>query len=453
MDFFGSRLTAQFQNFIILFSQPQRNMSQAVFNYFNNFMSFDKDYKFEQWTEKTPTKNVSIVEFNGFKKIEEMKKLFEECGDAIKPEFKLNTIFPNVLDYKLRGILSIAQQFNLTDENIEQFLEYGTKQKEQPSLEVFKKRLLDYFTDNKMKIKVFNSVFPHGVHEKSQGKVKEDIKGVDMIYLQKIGSSFEAVLDAICKGKSEQEVYMIVKQQVFNKIKETLPKGSSKSFGQTISSINVEEMIELERIQTPTDEQKERKKQIKKIIDGYKDEVKKWVSDVISELTLTQRLMAVINEGLTYTGLERKHLSGYHKKYLEIITQINEVKNHKIESNNDLIEFSKFIIDLGNNIFGTGKGQLLLQDAKANVKTLLSKKDAKAFDEDQEIPQESIDKLFEAKAEQSKTKAILKVVNANSIPQNVKVALGIYVTNMFFEEVQKVCYNKNWEKRTIYVKL
>lgn len=428
-------------------------MSQAVFNYFNNFMCFNKDYKFEQWTEKTPTKNVSVVEFDGFKKIDEMKELFEKCDETMTPEAKLNSIVPTVLDYKLRGILSIAQQFILKDENVEQFLEYDTKQKEQPSLEIFKKRLLDYFADDKMKIKVFNHVFPHGVHEASQKKTKEDIKGVDMIYLQKVGSSFEQALDAICKGKTEQEVYAAVKTHVFNKIKETLPKGSSKSFGQTISSINVEEMIELEHIQNPSDAQKDRKKQIKKAVDGYKDEVKKWVSDVISELNLTQRLMSVINEGLTYSNLERKTLAGYYRKYLDIMTQMNDVKNHTIESNKDLIEFSKFVIDLGNSIFGAGKGQLLLQDAKANVKTLLSKKDAKAFDEDQEIPQESIDKLFEAKSEQSKTKAILKVVNTTSIPQNVRVALGIYVTNMFFEEVQKVCFNKNWEKRTIYVKL
>lgn len=428
-------------------------MSQAVFNYFNNFMCFNKDYKFEQWTEKTPTKNVSVVEFDGFKKIDEMKELFEKCNETMTPEAKLNSIVPTVLDYKLRGILSIAQQFILKDENVEQFLEYGTKQKEQPSLEIFKKRLFDYFADDKMKIKVFNHVFPHGVHEASQKKTKEDIKGVDMIYLQKVGSSFEQALDAICKGKNEQDVYAVVKTHVYNKIKETLPKGSGKTFGQTISSINVEEMIELEHIQNPSEAQKDRKKQIKKAVDGYKDEVKKWVSDVISELNLTQRLMSVINEGLAYSNLERKTLAGYHRKYSEIMAQMNDIKNHTIESNKDLIEFSKFIIDLGNSIFGTGKGQLLLQDAKANVKTLLSKKDAKAFDEDQEIPQESIDKLFEAKAEQSKTKAILKVVNATSIPQNVRVALGIYVTNMFFEEVQKVCYNKNWEKRTIYVKL
>lgn len=428
-------------------------MSQAVFNYFNNFMCFNKDYKFEQWTEKTPTKNVSVVEFDGFKKIDEMKELFEKCDETMTPEAKLNSIVPTVLDYKLRGILSIAQQFILKDENVEQFLEYGTKQKEQPSLEIFKKRLLDYFADDKMKIKVFNHVFPHGVHEASQKKTKEDIKGVDMIYLQKVGSSFEQALDAICKGKTEQEVYAAVKTHVFNKIKETLPKGSSKTFGQTISSINVEEMIELEHIQNPSEAQKERKKQIKKTVDGYKDEVKKWVSDVISELNLTQRLMSVINEGLTYSNLERKTLASYYRKYLDIMAQMNDVKNHTIESNKDLIEFSKFVIDLGNSIFGVGKGQLLLQDAKANIKTLLSKKDAKAFDEDQEIPQESIDKLFEAKSEQSKTKAILKVVNTTSIPQNVRVALGIYVTNMFFEEVQKVCFNKNWEKRTIYVKL
>lgn len=428
-------------------------MSQAVFNYFNNFMCFNKDYKFEQWTEKTPTKNVSVVEFDGFKKIDEMKELFEKCDETMTPEAKLNSIVPTVLDYKLRGILSIAQQFILKDDNVEHFLEYGTKQKEQPSLEIFKKRLLDYFADDKMKIKVFNHVFPHGVHEASQKKTKEDIKGVDMIYLQKVGSSFEQALDAICKGKTEQEVYAAVKTHVFNKIKETLPKGSSKTFGQTISSINVEEMIELEHIQNPSEAQKDRKKQIKKAVDGYKDEVKKWVSDVISELNLTQRLMSVINEGLTYSNLERKTLASYYRKYLDIMAQMNDVKTHTIESNKDLIEFSKFVIDLGNSIFGTGKGQLLLQDAKANVKTLLSKKDAKAFDEDQEIPQESIDKLFEAKSEQSKTKAILKVVNTTSIPQNVRVALGIYVTNMFFEEVQKVCYNKNWEKRTIYVKL
>ena len=427
-------------------------MSQAVFNYLNNFMAFDKDYKFEQWTEKTPSKNVSVIEFDGFKKIDEMNKLFEECGDAIKPEYKINTILPNVLDYKLRGILSIAQQFNLTDDNIEQFLEYNTKQKERPSLEVFKKRLLDYFADDKMKIKVFNTVFPHGVHEASQKKTKEEIKGVDKIYLQKIGSSFDVVLEAICKGVSEQDIYTLVKKTVFEKIKESLPKGSAKTFGQTISQINVEEMIELERVKEPSDAQKDRKKQIKKMVDGYKDEVKKWISETMSELSLTQRLMIVINEGFAYAGLDRKHLASYYKQYNEIMTKINSIKANKIESNKDLIEFSKYVINLGNSIFGQDKGQLLLQDAKANVKTLLSKKDSKAFDEDQEIPQESIDKLFETKSEQSKTKAILKVVNSTAIPQNIKIAIAIHVTNMFFEEVQKVCYNKNWEKRTIYVK-
>lgn len=151
-------------------------MSQTTANFFNSFIKFDKDFKFELYKDELKNKNVSVLEFDLLKKVEELDKKFEEINDGTRQEYKLNMILPSIMNYKLRGILSIAQQINFTEDNIDSFLEYSTKQKSPPTLQTYKKSIFDLCLSDKMKIKIFNTVFPHGLHNASQSKEAKDIK-------------------------------------------------------------------------------------------------------------------------------------------------------------------------------------------------------------------------------------------------------------------------------------
>ena len=427
-------------------------MSQTVVNFFNNFIKFDKDFKFELYSDKDITKNASIIDFSIFNKINELDEAFEKIDNSTRLEYKLNTVLPTIMNYKLRGILSIAQQINFTESNINQFLEYETKQKPTPTLESYKNLLFDYCLSDKMKIKIFNNVFPHGLHTASQAKDKKDIKGVDKIYLQKIGFVFDKVLDMICKGKDDTTVLEYVKTLITDKHASQLSGTAKKQFISTISKIDINETIDLLQIEEPTEEDKEKQKNLFKSFKQYNNEIQEWIPDVIDEILFTMRLLNIISEGLNYNKLDRKCLSSYYKQYIDNITKVRDLTKIKIENNADLIKFSKAMIDTMNLVFNNDKGVSILQDAKANVRSLLSKKDAKAFDNREELSAESIEKLFEPKNEISTVKTLIKIINTKNIPYNVKIALAIYITNEFYELIEKESYKKNWQKKTFYIK-
>ena len=440
-------------------AETVQKTNQTIINYLNNVIKFDKDFKFEEYNDKKckneegKEKNISIIEFNKFSIIGDIEKKFNEIDKNVKPDFKLTQIIPNILNYKLRGILDISQQFTFDDSNIDQFIEYETKTKPIPTLEEYVNSIKSYVLSDKMKIKIFNCVFPHGIHQKSINKTEEEIKGVDKIYVQKIGVLFDKVLDLICKGKDEKTIMESIKVLVADKYKKTLSTLSArKQFDSTISSINIEEIMNITGITDPNQEQKEQQKKLIKDIRGYKEEVQKWISDVIIEIQYAKRLNIVITEGLTQNELERKSLLNYYKTYVDYLQRIQSLANQKVLNNNDFIQFSRLVINTGNSIFGDKKGLPILIDAKANIKSLLSHKDSKAFDEGSDLPEETIKNLFEAKKESSRIKSLTKIIDSKTIPQNTKIALGIYITNEFYETIEKEIYNKQWSRRTFYIK-
>ena len=422
--------------------------SRNIISYFNNVMKFDKDYKFEEYDEKT-SKNGTIVDFNEFSMIPEMIKKFEECDENIRPEFKLTTILPTILNYKLRGILDISQQFVFNDSNLGSFIEYDTKQKPIPTLEGYVDSIKSLCKSDKMKIRIFNLVFPHGIHEKSKLKSEKDLKGIDKIYLQKIGILFDKVLELICKGKDEKIVTDTIKQIIAEKV----CKGPSKNqFKSTISGINIENIIETIESTEETPEMKEKQKALQKTIKSYKEEVQQWILETVQEIRLAKKVFMVIYEGLEQNGLDKKSLMNYYKKYLDQLSMIQSLGNQSVKDNFEFVSFCRLVINTGNEVFGDNKGISLLIDSKANIKTLLSRENSKKFDNGEDLDDESVMKLFETKNETTRTKYLQRIIESKSVPLNIKVALGIYITNQFYELVQKESSNKSWQRRTFYVK-
>ena len=188
-------------------------MAQTIINYYNSYVKFDEAVKFEELDEKTKQKSVLKITFDTLKKIEEIDGMFKECGDTMKSDYKLNAVVPKITDYKLRGALSIAQQFNLDDSVISKFLNYSIKEKPVPTLESYRDAIFKYCLSDDVKVKVFNTIFPHGVHDSSKGKEEKDLKGVDHIYLQGIGECFDKLLEECISSKSgvnEQKVIEII---------------------------------------------------------------------------------------------------------------------------------------------------------------------------------------------------------------------------------------------------
>jgi len=434
--------------------ETPKKSNQAILSYLNNVMNFEKDFKFEEYDEKKckhengEEKNVSVVEFKNLGLISEMNSKFTDVDESVRQEYKLREIIPTILNYKLRGILDISQQIGFSDANLDQFIEYQTKQKPIPTLESFTQMIKIFCTSDKMKIKLFNLIFPHGIHEKSMGKIESEIKGVDKIYVQKIGVHFESVLEAICKLKSESEIINLVKSLVAEQIGKTMTIGNRKTFLATINGINLQETIRI----LEDESQKEEQKAMQKRICGYKSEVKDWILQSKSEIGNAKRLQTIILQGLEQNGLEKKVLISYFKNYMESVQKIQSLASVKVENNADFVQFCRLVTNTGNSIFGDKKGFQILIDSKANIKQLLSHKDAKKFDEGEDLSEESIKNLFEQKKEVSRIKSIQKIINSKLIPQNLKIALGIYITNEFYEVIQKESYNKSWQRRTFYVK-
>lgn len=257
----------------------------------------------------------------------------------------------------------------------------------------------------------------------------------------------------ICKGKDDESVLQFVKNIVTDKYTSQLSSKSAKNqFIAASSKIDIEDIIDVLQ-NAETEEEKVHQKELIKTIKTYNKDIQDWIYDVVNETVLSKKLIGVITEGLVYNQLDKKSLLGYYKTYSEMLQRVRKLATEKVESNKDFIDFSKLVINTFNDLFGEGKGIQILQEIKANIRGLLNKKDVKIFDNGENLSEESIQKLFEPRSELMKTKSIQKIINSKYLPTNVKIALAIHITNEFYELVEKESNNKNWTKRTFYLKL
>ena len=438
--------TLQFQKNQFIFPETKR-MSQSILNYLNNVIDFPANFRFESYDEKKESSKIIKFAFDKFENVKQIADMFESC-ENVKPEFKLNTVFPNIKDYKIRGILSLSQQYQFDDSNIQDFLNYHVKVKSQPTLEEYSRNIISYLKDDKIKIKIFNSVFPHGIHAKSIGK--DELKGVDKIYLQKIGSCFEQVLDQIVKGKDSPTVNKSIIQTTIDAASRNVESGK-KAFKENALKIDIMRILETEKL-PDTPENKEKKKELSKELKSFKKEIQDWIQVCCSEIQLASRLREIIRNGLEYNNFGEEELKRRYDTYLNHMKEVRKLAEEKINSNKEYLEFATKIIEFGDSIFGKDKGISLLHEAEASPKSLLGKKDSKTFMEGGDLDDSVVENLFTSRSEFSLSKAIQKLVNYKSLPPNVKIALGIYISNEFVNEVEKLTANKSWSKRTIYVK-
>ena len=177
-----------------------------------------------------------------------------------------------------------------------------------------------------------------------------------------------------------------------------------------------------------------------------------WIQVCCSEIQLASRLREIIRNGLEYNNFGEEELKKRYDTYLNHMKEVRKLSEEKITSNKEYLEFATKIIEFGDSIFGKDKGISLLHEAEASPKSLLGKKDSKTFMEGGDLDDSVVENLFTSRSEFSLSKAIQKLVNYKSLPPNVKIALGIYISNEFVNEVEKLTANKSWSKRTIYVK-
>lgn len=425
-------------------------MSQSILNYFNNVMQFDGNcVRFEAYSDKLDKKNVICVDFTKYSEVEKIATFFNELTE-MKNEMKLHLVIPKVTNYKIRGILSIAEDTLFTDSNISEYVDYLFKSKEVPTLDKFNENLCEYFKSDKLKIRVFNKCFPHGIHERS--KDKAELKGVDKVYLQKIGGAFDTALESICKTLKVEDALESVKSAVTEKHSSTLKTKADKSAFLTAAnqlSPKFREYIELDKLKELTDEQKADKKKLKQEIDSSR--AKDWFYELAQEYQHTNKLFSVIECGMEFEKLDKKAIQATYKTYLDSLAKFKELAETTVASNAEFVEFSKKVMDIGDAVFGEGKGVSVLNEAQANIKQLLNKKDTDAFMKGEQLSDETVEHLFDSTTEFSKIKAIQRLA-PKTLPTNVKIALGIYISNEFYTAILREIANKHWQRRTIYVK-
>lgn len=445
--------TPHLTKFVLFFIHIENSMSQSTLNYFNNVIDFDAELKFEKLKDDDKEKKLAIVKFEQYKKLAEINKQFEELDKDLSAEFKLNALMPKIMDYHVRGILSIASQIKLADENVGQFLEYETKEKPKASLELFDGNLKSYLKSDPLKIKIFNSVFPHGVHESV--KDKDSPSGVDLIYLQKVGAYFLPVLKMMCEGEDLTAVNKMIKSTALDEVVASA-KTQKKQLTKDAAVVNIDEYLRIDRLQGTTQQEKDEKAKMRIEIRALSKELQDWVAKCISEMNSAQRLWKVLSAGFdkekeTDKSFGKDSVTKLYKKFDEFVKKASSLADEKVSSNADLIKYARKIIDFGDELIGKDKGIVLLTEAKANVKALLPKSIAKAFMEGKELDKEIVDKLFELKGDFSITKNLVKLANFKTMPMNMRIALGIYLSNEFYKEVCKATANKSWTKKTIYV--
>jgi hypothetical protein len=197
----------------------------VLINFLNNYYSRCK------WPTLDGSSNKQTISFrNTLKKkapttpIIELSKysylmaFFQQYKDQFKESENINTVINSVWDFRLRGALTLAEQFSLNkSEDVGLLLE----QMDLSPPHTYEIRdLIEYINEflrneNQLKLKIFNSVFPHPKHKEDGGD-----KGVNLVYLQRYSSFVENVLEQIKSGADFDDILEKCQQDLRTKREE-----------------------------------------------------------------------------------------------------------------------------------------------------------------------------------------------------------------------------------------
>ena len=161
------------------------------------------------------------------------KTLDERNAEAVPVPFSMSEVIDSVFDMRLRGALHIADTFKglANTEEMKNVMEtqilpdLGFEHGAATDLQGYLKALHEFISnDERIKTKIYNTVFPHTVH-----RTTDLPKGVNVVYLRNMCRFDNAVLEHVINSEEFDltELCKIVQKEYINSVKES--KGIAKN--------------------------------------------------------------------------------------------------------------------------------------------------------------------------------------------------------------------------------
>lgn len=465
--------------------QPKKETSKTTKQEFNlksmiRFLNSCYDeFNFKDITSLKKDKKATFkINLNDYKAIDEFKKVvneFEKLEESketrTKETEKWNMITQSVYDFKLRGILTLLNDFKLQtkDEKTEEkdtrlFMDYIIPQlhfNEPEGFEVSQVRenMIEFLTSDKIKFKLYNNMFPHPKISTDNDKKENRL---NKIYLQNISNYHDKYLEMLYSGKvsKAEDLYAYACEQIAYKstIGTTKERLMKLSFGNKIKYAKDEKQFEKD------------------------DKIARF------EHNMAQRYFACYSQAIEQGLITQKEAA---KRYNEYIEKIEQYKEHAEELTKDKsTKLDKFInlfvsefrtlnedIKYNNSIknyiadikatniltFTPQFKQILTklingENIKINYKpnkrftTTIQVKDKKTGTmKDKEIDEFVIRERRHTFENTRDTLAKIGLVGGDNINKNVRIGVGISMVDYIHEEAIRITARSKLPKKTIYI--
>lgn len=479
-------------------AQPKKEVAQEDKAKFNNktllhyLNSCYNNFRFRDFKnvseEKKSMFKVNMSEFTALKEFKRLVEEFDE-DEAIrqrknekprKKEEKWNEITHAITDFKLRGILTIINDINISIKN-----EDGTKdtkiftnyilpqlhfnEPEPFNISILKDKIKNFLTSDKLKFKLYNAMFPHPQMETKEGA--KDTK-LSCYYLQNMSNYHDAYLELLYSGKVKSA------DDLYNLAAENIAKESKKL-------INVDDLLTL------SFDKEAAKKEAK-----LSEEEKKYYKMARFEHAVADRYFKcyqlAIEQNLTTLKEAKANYDAYNKKldaFAAHADQIDKVKIDKLEKfiklfideftalNEDLKynnSIKNYIADIGASdslIFTQRFKQILMKVIKGENIKITYDNNAKTFSCSINMTTRKTDKNGE-KIEQVVNRRITDHVIQeqrhtfentrdtlakighmvrSGIDKNIRVALGIAIIDFIYNTTTRITEKSKLPKKTVYI--
>ena len=329
--------------------EPKKFTSNIVTNFYNDH------YK------RLENRNGPQIKFKNCPKNEDGKLIIDltkyEALTQLNADFDEKKDINNVYDLNLHACLNLCDKLDIDtnsrskkDKDIyTNFLEehivpqLWTEKINEYNVNDYYNAVLSLFEcTDRLKIKLFNNIFPHGIHNPEKEK-----KGVNIVYLQHISKYHDFVLEKlIIDGKTEPEIIMLVQREfarefangndqlLHPKIAKTIIDDESKS---NKKSFDYKWISQLQKIASITKK-------------GVSYESNLMDSDNIKEITELVRELLVVKSFLTNIkrGTDDEpnvKLSDAYSKYKRTLESVNEFYNDHKQISNDFPDFMVFFME------------------------------------------------------------------------------------------------------------
>ncbi len=253
-------------------------------------------------------------------------------------------IADSIFDFKLRGILSAILCFGVKpkDDDVEIDIDIfvdrlvsqlNFSERQDIGYEDYVKATKEFLMSNKIKTKLFNTIFPHGIHETSKINDK-GTSGINRIYLQHMSDYHELILDGLVHGKKEAD---IVKEVVTLYIK-THAKKNKK-------------IVDFYNDYHPCDHSKELDKYItstKYVFDTDKtknDESKKIIKGLCKQVSIVKSFCYVFAAGVSESNMTEDEIEECYAKYQKALKTIKTYHDSLKKPPTNVYDFTKFLVE------------------------------------------------------------------------------------------------------------